>query len=1221
MTWREGLVSMRPVRRWVWGGVYLAAGEATDGDDHICSRGGVIEAQLVVSRKLSSLSQRCRWEVEDKTVRTNGGSNPGPKMEHGPRTFSQSTKLNRICASTWISLVLPVVVYTITSVAEQRIPTMAKETERKRKLEQEHVHTATPKRQKQAQKSAAKANGTVNGSTPKHNAVPATTDTPDTPKLSKQEKKAARVSEVKTELQQPVNPDESQATPAKNAKKRKSLQNGASTHVKQVTGSNEPEKGADVPMVDADAGQAESKKNKKKKKQRVAQELVECEQVDTAAGAEQRSESGTILSTNDKRQRALEKKARRIAHREVKAGLKGDEELTKPNEYGWWLSQPSAGRYIAQDPIFVVDENGDECLIAATVREVQLLHLNSSLLARTHAVPDGRSILAYTLSAEYPDHVEVSYDNGAKVQWNWTNGSISNGNYPGQETTIAMTSASLADGRSEVYYISRSQGTYTIVGKRKALYSTYRRLQSIQVLGDGVYIICLGATAMVLGKKKDNSNTPEYIWIEMPTPMPFQCLDARLVLPASAKNTTEQKVGTSDLALAIGNVEGQIHFYSSLNSLFGKASQATLPDPRILHWHREAVSTVKFSRDGNYLISGGRESVLVIWQLETGQKQFLPHLTAEVERLVVSPNGTQYALQLGDNSVMVLSTAELKPIANFAGLQLPVRSEQLWLEEMTVPATTAVLHPTNPSQLLLTVPATQPKYARDVTTRPFLQTFDLQNARHISRQALSRNNVTDFNRGPENTPIIPPDVNLLALSADGKWLATVDEWFPPATDLEHAVARTAGLDNIDLTNIHEQQLKRREVYLKFWKWDEQQQIWTLSTRADAPHARTSNSDLGNGAGRVLELKSDPASNGFATVGEDGEVKIWKSKPKFRNGVPLQDARGDDLMEWTCRRTVGLPIATDLEERADSPMDGVFEHNKTQSAIDACLAYSPDGSMLACTTISADETTQPLVHFINPNTGAVTATKTGIIPADEDVQSFGFLDRYFIVLSLGHIRVWNLVDDNVHYTIKLRGSVDEQENAKLAINSTDDTFAVASTLPMSIENDVIVPQIIVYTPKLPEPLFEAELESSPVALLAGQDTKGYTILFEDGTIRTLSSTAQVSSRDRRLSIAASPSDKMEEESQNMAENAETASSSALAKLSTKAEDQAMAESLAPLMLTEGEDDRPVIRPEHLTSIFDVGGSGGSVALPPVRDMFRDLVGLLAKKPRARVAMDV
>lgn len=63
MTWREGLVSMRPVRRWVWGGVYLAAGEATDGDDHICSRGGVIEAQLVVSRKLSSLSQRCRWEV------------------------------------------------------------------------------------------------------------------------------------------------------------------------------------------------------------------------------------------------------------------------------------------------------------------------------------------------------------------------------------------------------------------------------------------------------------------------------------------------------------------------------------------------------------------------------------------------------------------------------------------------------------------------------------------------------------------------------------------------------------------------------------------------------------------------------------------------------------------------------------------------------------------------------------------------------------------------------------------------------------------------------------------------------------------------------------------------------------------------------------------------------------------------------------------------------
>jgi NET1-associated nuclear protein 1 (U3 small nucleolar RNA-associated protein 17) len=601
---------------------------------------------------------------------------------------------------------------------------MAKDVERKRKLEQEQVDNATAKRVKQSQKSSVKANGTSSGTsaaTPKQNGS-------GTPKLSTETHGTSKVGK-ETAIAQPAVKDEVETTPsAKKAKKRKSLQNGEDPASATKTDVDQDE-AADVSMVDAGATQPEAKKSRKQKKR---QELIKAEDAEAEAGADHRSESGTVVSTKDKTQRALEKKARRKAEREIKAGLKDDDALTAPNENGWWLSPPSAGRYLEHDPIFVTDENGDECLIAATVREVQLLHVDNSLISRTHAVPDGRSILAYTLSAEYPDHVEIAYDNGAKVQWNWTTGSVINGSFPGNETTIATTTSSLPDGRPEVYYISQAQGTYTIVGERKALYTTYRRLSSIKVLDGGAYIICLGTTAMVLGKRKDSGQAADYIWIEMPTTVPFQCLDARLMVPFSAKggsSAKQQKGVTPDLALAVGNADGQIHFYSGLSSLFAKPSEAALPPPRILHWHREAVSAVKFSRDGNYLISGGRESVLVIWQLETGHKQFLPHLTAEIERIVVSPKGTQYALQMGDNSIMVLSTTELKPVANFAGLQLPVMNEQLQLQGMVTPATTAILHPGKPQQLLLTVPATQPKYASDVTTRPFLQSFDIQNAR------------------------------------------------------------------------------------------------------------------------------------------------------------------------------------------------------------------------------------------------------------------------------------------------------------------------------------------------------------------------------------------------------------------------------------------------------------------------------------------------------------
>ncbi|KXT05116.1 hypothetical protein AC578_7585 [Pseudocercospora eumusae] len=913
-----------------------------------------------------------------------------------------------------------------------------------------------------------------------------------------------------------------------------------------------------------------------------------------------------VRSKENKKQRSREKKARRKAEREVKAGVKEDEQLSAPNEHGWWLSPPSAGRYISHDPIFVTDENGDECLIAATIREVQLLHLDSSLMSRTHIVPDGRAVQCFSLSAKYPDHVDIAYDNGAKIQWNWTTGATSDSTYPGQEAVIASTTAHVSDGVPESFYISHALGSYNINAGRKLLYSTYRPVRSIQVTQNASFIICFGTTALILGRRKEQTGT--YVWLEMPMTVPPQCVDPKAILTMSKKT----KALPAELVLAVGNADGKIHVYSGLASLFGNPHNAVLPAPRILHWHREAVSTVKFSRDGNYLISGGKESVMVIWQLETGHKQFLPHLTAEIERIIVSPDGTRYAVQMGDNSIMVLSTTELKPVANFAGLQLPVQTETGLIDGVQMPVTTAVLHPSDATQLLMTVPATQPKTARDINTRPFLQTFDVRNSRHVSRQALSRNNVTDFNLGPEDTPILPPDVSQVAVSADGKWLATVDEWIVPGSDLEHAVAKTTALGPHDILALKEQQARRREVYLKFWKWDANQGMWTLSTRVDGPHDRAANADLGAGAGSVLRLKSDPISNTFATVGQDGAVKLWKPRTRMRYGVPAKDEDGSDFVEWACKRTIALPVTVDVDDdpadsgvdMSDGPEDApktpaaavMGLPSRTLSVTDAALAFSPDGSMMACSTITTDEPMHPLVHFVDATTGAITATKSGIVPSDQEVKDLGFLDRYLIILTSSSIRVWNLVDDSQHYTIALEGDAEDQQEAKLAINQTDGTFAVVSSIVNEEDTSEMLPHIAVYRPKHNEALFEADLECVPSALLAGNDVRGYTILFEDGTIRSLSSAIPT----RPLSFALETVEEMVEEGE------EVAATSALALLHQ--EDAEIQSATAQLTLGLSEDDRPVVRPEQLSSIFDLGG------IPPVRDMFHAVVGLYARKPQ-------
>ena len=55
------------------------------------------------------------------------------------------------------------------------------------------------------------------------------------------------------------------------------------------------------------------------------------------------------------------------------------------------------------------------------------------------------------------------------------------------------------------------------------------------------------------------------------------------------------------------------------------------------------------------------------------------------------------------------------------------------------------------------------------------------------------------------------------------------------------------------------------------------------------------------------------------------------------------------------------------------------------------------------------------------------------------------------------------------------------------------------------------------------------------------------------------------------------------------------------------------------MDETEDDRPVVRPEQLAGIFDVGQG---VALPSVRDMYRAVADLYSRKPRAKVeAMEI
>ncbi|KAH9606925.1 hypothetical protein KSS87_009320 [Heliosperma pusillum] len=58
------------------------------------------------------------------------------------------------------------------------------------------------------------------------------------------------------------------------------------------------------------------------------------------------------------------------------------------------------------------------------------------------------------------------------------------------------------------------------------------------------------------------------------------------------------------------------------------------------HWHSSEVKFLSFSIDGAYLYSGGNEGVLVLWQLDTGKRKFLPQIGSPLLYFVHSPDPT-----------------------------------------------------------------------------------------------------------------------------------------------------------------------------------------------------------------------------------------------------------------------------------------------------------------------------------------------------------------------------------------------------------------------------------------------------------------------------------------------------------------------------------------------------------------------------------------------------
>ncbi|PYH88732.1 WD40 repeat-like protein [Aspergillus ellipticus CBS 707.79] len=761
----------------------------------------------------------------------------------------------------------------------------------------------------------------------------------------------------------------------------------------------------------------------------------------------------------------------------------------------WSSFSVAAGQYSNLDPIFTPD---DDYLLLGLETAVHVYSLATSRLLRTLQLKEGDSIIGYQLSPEDPKLLYIFTSSGSLRQWEWLSGKQCS-HWDVCCRTISADVCLDDSGTDQLFFLQeRKDGKREIVIWRlsegemnmNVVLETNVQISHIKVACQGRFIIAHDEQRAYFGCTviDQSLGSAQFTWKEVKLSARIVCVDVRhhiLTHRPGMSSPRNQRV-LDKVDIVFGQSDGSILVnHDVLRSLDDENGRQTIKNtsPRRLHWHRSSVNSVRWSKDGNYIISGGNESVMVLWQLDTGRKQFLPHLSSPIDNIVISTLGNSYAVKLADNSVIVLSARELQPSSAIIGLQLCPKDanlpNQFGPSNSSSGLVAATLHPQNPDQLLITVPASR-QFTQDgypLVNASVLQTYDIRTNRHISRQALARTNATALKIGPEGSSIVTPDVSHMSVSQDGKWMATVDQWSPYLRDMQTLSRSESNLDGHFEGSM--------DIFLKFWRWNGSSNLWELVTRIDSPHFSN------KGPVCVLHLAARAHSHEFATIGSDAVLRFWCPNVRQRSGLKSGDA--EQLVEtWKCRSAI------DLKSYCDTDIPDCL----TAASMD----FSRDGSVLAVCLGSTSSTHSGLAMLINAQTCAIHYSRVGLymgLPC-----AVAFMECHLVIASRQSLSVWDTVNDHVR-TIGLSGACNDSATQPrlLAVNSETQSLAISLQClqDYSTPKKRRTPQtcIHVYDVATLSLLYKTVPGHHPVALLSTTHSGDYVTVDAAANVRRLS----------------------------------------------------------------------------------------------------------------------
>lgn len=259
---------------------------------------------------------------------------------------------------------------------------------------------------------------------------------------------------------------------------------------------------------------------------------------------------------------------------------------------------------------------------------VHVFSLSTSRLIRALETKKRQHVTSYKLSRCDPNHLYISTHSGNISKWDWSSGrrirswETSNHTFDldiglceagDSAKDIVLTIHKHDNGQRAVSLSSpdHKSGSRQLDGK--VVLETSSSIEAVQSAENGRVLVVRAGEKLLIGTTSrsydDGFASADYTWREISLPVTATCFDIREHSQPNTSTPHRPSTGTqsSIVDVVVGESQGSLLIYNDILNTLDRIEDSRENETKEglvssrLHWHRNAVKTVRWSTDGNFL--------------------------------------------------------------------------------------------------------------------------------------------------------------------------------------------------------------------------------------------------------------------------------------------------------------------------------------------------------------------------------------------------------------------------------------------------------------------------------------------------------------------------------------------------------------------------------------------------------------------------------------------